>query len=233
VPDPDVVLVTGARKGIGRHLAEHFLAKGALVEGCSREPTDLAHARYHHHNVDVTSEPQVVAMVADIARRHKRLDVAINNAGVASMNHALLTPMASAERVMATNFLGTFVVCREAAKLMRRQRRGRIVNLGSIAVPLNVEGEAVYAASKSAVVTFTRTLARELAEWNITCNVVGPAPIETDLIRGVPHEKIQALLDRLPLSRAGRYEDVANVVDFFTDPASGAVTGQVIYLGGA
>ena len=116
---------------------------------------------------------------------------------------------------------------------MRRQRRGRIVNLGSIAVPLNVEGEAVYAASKSAVVTFTRTLARELAEWNITCNVVGPAPIETDLIRGVPPGKIQALLDRLPLSRAGSYEDVANVVDFFTDPASSAVTGQVIYLGGA
>ena len=134
---------------------------------------------------------------------------------------------------MATNFLGTFLVCREAVKLMRRHRRGRIINLGSIATPMDLEGEAVYAASKSAVVTFSRILAREVAAWGITCNVVGPAPIETDLIRGVAREKIQRLIERLPIGRLGRYEDVAHVVDFFAHPDSGSVTGQVIYLGGA
>jgi 3-oxoacyl-[acyl-carrier protein] reductase len=134
---------------------------------------------------------------------------------------------------MNTNFLGTFLMCREGAKLMKQGRRGRIINLGSIAVPLRLAGESVYAASKAAITTFTGVLAREVADWGITCNVVSPAPVETDLIRNVPPEKIQRILDSLPVSRLGRYEDVAHVVEFFAHPASDAVTGQVIYLGGA
>jgi 3-oxoacyl-[acyl-carrier protein] reductase len=231
--DADVVLITGARKGIGRHLAEHFLGKGAIVEGCSRQESDLTGDRYTHHLVDVTSEEDVRAMMASIGSRHRRLDVVINNAGIASMNHVLLTPLSSAEQIMATNFLGTFLICREAAKLMRLRKRGRIVNVGSIASPMRLAGEAVYAASKSAVVTFTEVLARELAEWGITCNVVAPTPIDTDLIRGVPSEKIQRIMAQLPVRRAGRYEDVAHVIDFFVDPGSDFITGQIIYLGGA
>ncbi len=229
----DVVLITGARKGIGRHLAEHFLGKGAIVEGCSRQASDLTGDRYTHHLVDVTNEEDVRAMMVSIGSRHRRLDVVINNAGIASMNHVLLTPLSSAEQIMATNFLGTFLICREAAKLMRPRKRGRIVNLGSIASPMRLAGEAVYAASKSAVVTFTEVLARELADWGITCNVVAPTPIDTDLIRGVPSEKIQRIMAQLPVRRTGRYEDVAHVVDFFVDPASDFITGQIIYLGGA
>jgi 3-oxoacyl-[acyl-carrier protein] reductase len=228
-----VVLITGARKGIGRHLAEHFLGQGAAVEGCSRGESDLEHERYTHHLADVTNEEQVRSMLTAIRRRHGRLDVAINNAGIASMNHVLLTPASSVERVMATNVVGTFLVCRESARLMRRQGQGRIVNLGSIATPLRLEGEAIYAASKGAVVTFTQVLARELAEYGITCNVVGPAPIDTDLIRGVPPEKIAQLHERLPVKAPGTFDDVAHVIDFLVHPASNAVTGQVIYLGGA
>jgi len=97
---------------------------------------------------------------------------------------------------------------------------------------LLLEGEAIYAASKSAVVTFSQILARELAEFGITCNVVAPAPMETDLIRNVPPEKIDAIVNRLAIKRLGRFEDVANVIDFFVKPESGYVTGQVIYLGG-
>lgn len=201
--------------------------------GCSRQPSDLSHPQYSHHLVDVADEGQVRTMMSHIQREHGRLDVVINNAGIASMNHALLTPAASVEQVMRTNVLGSFVVCREAAKLMRRAGRGRIVNMGSVAVPLLLEGEAVYAASKSAVVTFSRILAREVAPWGITCNVVGPSPIDTDLIRGVPAEKLAALQGRLPVREPGRPEDVAHVVDFLVHPDSGQITGQVIYLGGA
>lgn len=230
--DSDVVLITGTRTGIGRHLAEHFLRRGALVEGCSRNPTDLAHPGYTHHLADVTDESQVQAMFRSIRSRHHRLDVAINNAGVASMNHVLLTPRAGAERVMATNFLGTFLVSREAAKLMRARRRGRIINLGSVAVPMRIAGEAVYAASKSAIETFTRILARELSEWSITCNVVAPPPIDTDLIRGVPAEKLQRIRDQMAVRREIRPEDVSHLIDFLVDPASDAITGQVIVIGG-
>jgi 3-oxoacyl-[acyl-carrier protein] reductase len=232
VSDPAVVLITGTRKGIGRYLAEHFVRRGALVEGCSRNAPEWELENYTHHCLDVADETQVRAMFSSIRKRQGRLDILINNAGVASMNHILLTPVDTAGRIMATNFLGVFLMCREAAKLMQRRRYGRIVNVSTIAVPMRLEGESVYAASKSAVVTFSRILARELADSGITCNVVGPAPIETDLIRGVPPEKIDAIVNRLAIKRLGRFEDVANVIDFFVKPESDYITGQVIYLGG-
>lgn len=230
--DREVVLITGTRKGLGRYLAEHFVRKGALVEGCSRTAPDWELENYTHHCLDVADEAQVKAMLSSIQRRHGRLDILINNAGVAAMNHALLTPAATLDQIMATNFRGAFLVCREGAKLMQRRRYGRIVNVSTVAVPLLLEGEAIYAASKSALVTFTQILARELADFGITCNVVAPAPMETDLTRNVPPEKIDAILSRLAIKRLGRFEDVANVVDFFVKPESDSVTGQVIYLGG-
>lgn len=230
--DRQVVLITGARKGIGRFLAERFARNGALVEGCSREPPDWSLEGYTHHQADVADEAQVKAMITSISRRHGRLDIVINNAGVAAMNHSLLTPVASLDRIFDTNVRGTFLVCREAARVMQRQRFGRIVNLSTVAVPLRLEGEALYAASKSAVETLTRILAREFGPLGITVNAVGPTPIETDLIRGVPPDKIQKIVESLAIRRLGRFEDVANVIDFFVRPESDYVTGQVIYLGG-
>lgn len=228
----DVILITGTRTGIGRFLVEHFVEKGAKVIGCSRKPIDYALNNYEHYMVDVSQEAQIQRMIKDINKNYGRLDIVINNAGTASMNHSLLTPMSSVTRIFDTNFTGTFLVCRESAKIMKKRRYGRIINFGSIAVPMRIEGETVYAASKSAIVTYTQILARELAEFNITCNVVAPAPIETDLIRSVPAEKIEKIISQLAIKRLGKFEDVANVVDFFVKPESDYITGQVIYLGG-
>lgn len=230
--DRQVVLITGTRKGIGRFLVEHFIRKGFLVEGCSREPVDFNFPNYFHHTLDVTNEEQVKSMFISIKKRHDHLHIAINNAGIASMNHVLLMPGSTASKIIQTNLSGTFLICRESAKLMQKHRYGRIINFSTVAVPMHLEGEAIYAASKSAIVTFTKVLARELADFGITCNVVGPAPIETDLIRGIPPEKINSLINKLAIKRMGRLDDVANVIDFFIDSDSGAVTGQIIYLGG-
>jgi 3-oxoacyl-[acyl-carrier protein] reductase len=158
--------------------------------------------------------------------------VLINNAGIASMNHSLITPVSTLDKVMDTNFRGTFLVCREGAKLMQQRRYGRIVNLGTVALPMRLEGEAMYAASKAAIVAFSQILAYEVGSFGITCNVVGPTPIETDLIRNVPKNKIYNIIQRMAVKRLGTLEDVANVVDFFISPASSFVTGQVVYLGG-
>jgi 3-oxoacyl-[acyl-carrier protein] reductase len=227
-----VVLVTGTRRGIGRYLAERFAERGARVVGCSRQPAEWEADGYEHQLADVSSEPDVKRLLHGIAHRHGRLDVVVNNAGVAAMNAALLTPAATVDRIMAVNFWGTALVCREAAKLMMRRRYGRIVNLGTVAVPLRLEGEAFYAASKSAVVTYSQVLARELGPLGITVNVVGPGPVDTDLLGGVPPDRVDRIVQGQAVKRRGTFADVANVVDFFVRPESGFVTGQVLYLGG-
>jgi 3-oxoacyl-[acyl-carrier protein] reductase len=230
--DKKIMLITGTRKGIGHFLAEHYAKKGYFVEGCSRKKPEWELKNYNHHLVDITSEVQVKDMFSSIVKRHGRLDVAINNAGIASMNHFLLTPMSVVDKIIDTNLKGTFLICRESAKLMKNSGHGRIVNFSTVAVPMNLDGEAIYAASKSAVVTFTKIIAQELSGFGITCNAVGPSPIETDLIRNIPKKKIERIINSLAIKRLGTFEDVAYVIDFFIKPESEYITGQIIYLGG-
>lgn len=227
-----VTLITGTRKGIGRFLAGHYTRLGHKVVGCSRMKPDWELEGYEHYAADVSDEKAVKKIFSGIRKKHGRLDNLINNAGMASMNHCLLTPLSTVHKVFDTNVVGTFLFIREAARLMQKKHYGRIVNFTTVAVPLKLEGEAVYAASKAAVITLTEVIARELAEYGITVNAVGPTPIDTDLIRSVPGEKIDALIDRQALKRMGAFQDVANVVDFFLREESGFVTGQTLFLGG-
>jgi len=128
--------------------------------------------------------------------------------------------------------IGTFLLSREAAKLMKTSKRGRIVNFATVARPLKLDGEAIYASSKAAVESLTSIMARELASYGITVNAVGPTPVDTDLTRAVPKEKMQALLERQAIHRYGTFDDVANVVDFFLSERSDFITGQTVFLGG-
>jgi 3-oxoacyl-[acyl-carrier protein] reductase len=226
------ILISGTRKGIGHALVEHYANKEYQVVGCSRSAFEGEFPNYRHYCLDVADESAVKGMFAEIRKREKRLDVLINNAGIASMNHSLLTPLATAKKIIETNFIGTFLLCREAARLMQSNQYGRIVNFATVAVPLKLEGEAIYAASKAAVISLTQILAREFAEFGITVNAIGPTPVKTDLIGGVSSEKLDALIARQAIKRYGETRDIIQVIDFLIDPASDFVTGQIIFLGG-
>ena len=227
-----VALVTGASKGIGRYLSEHLLRAGYLVVGCSRHAAAWDAENFTHIVCDVADESQVKALFKQVSQSCGRLDVAVNNAGFASMNHVLLTPLSTVETTMRINVAGTFLVAREAIKMMRKRKYGRIVNFSSAVAPMRLAGEAVYVASKCAVTALSQVMAREVADFGITVNIVAPGPTATDMIRGVPKATIEKLVSELPLKRLSTVEDVANVVDFFLRPESSAITGQVVNLCG-
>ena len=229
---PQVMLITGTRKGIGEQLVKHYVTKGFSVVGCSRKDVDYKFDNYQHFCLDVSDELSVKKIFFEIKNSYGRLDYLINNAGIGLANHSLLTPGTSIHNIMNTNFLGTFLFCREGARLMKKNSFGRIVNLTTVAVPLKLEGEAIYSASKAAINSLTQILGKELAEFGVTVNAVGPTPIKTDLIRSIPKEKIENLINSLAIKRHGKVKDVINVIDFFINPESDYVTGQVIYLGG-
>ncbi|MEX0331035.1 MAG: SDR family NAD(P)-dependent oxidoreductase [Puniceicoccaceae bacterium] len=225
------MLITGTSKGLGKAMADHYLAQGWQVAGCSRSDATIEHPDYQHYSLDVADEKAVTAMVREVHAAHG-LDALINNAGIAAMNHLLLSSAGVARQIMETNVIGPFLFIREAAKLMQRSGGGRIVNFTTVAVPLDLEGEALYSASKAALESLTRVAARELGPMDILVNSIGPCPIPTDLTRQVPKEKLEALIDRQALKRAGTVEDVFPVVDFLISPKSAFITGQTLYLGG-
>ena len=227
-----VMVITGTSRGIGKYLAQYYCENGYCVFGFSRGKLNYPWSAYRHFSISVFDEAGVKKAFKAIRQEFGRLDVLINNAGVAAMNHSLLTPMETLDAIYQTNVKGVFLFSREAAKLMKKNSYGRMVNFTSVAAPLKIAGEAAYASSKAAVVSMTQILAKEFADYGITVNAVGPSPIKTDLIKGVSEEKLAAILDQQAIHRFGEYRDITNVIDFFINPRSDFITGQTLYLGG-
>jgi 3-oxoacyl-[acyl-carrier protein] reductase len=226
------VLITGSSRGLGREMAEDLIAKGWEVYGCARSESEISHPNYHHYVLDVSSAEAVTAFFFDLRKQTKQLDALINNAGVASMNAFALTPVKSFQKIFEINVQGTFLFCQKALGFLKKSSDPRIINMSTVAVPLNLEGESIYAASKSAVESLTRIVAKEFGYFGITCNAIGPSPIDTSLIRGVPKEKIAELVKQQAVRKMATAKDVLNVVDFYLRPESSMISGQVIYLGG-
>jgi 3-oxoacyl-[acyl-carrier protein] reductase len=227
-----VMIITGTSRGIGRYLAEYYIQNGYIVSGCSRGEGTIKNKNYLHFAINVFDEDRVVDMIKTIENKYGRVDVLINNAGIASMNHIITTPLTTSHEIFNVNFFGTFIFLREVSKIMVKSKKGCIINFATVATPLRLEGESIYAASKAAVVSLTEISARELAPFNITVNAIGPTPVPTDLIKNVPQRKIDALLDRQAIKRFGKMEDITNIIDFFISEKSNFITGQIIYLGG-
>lgn len=228
----EVIVITGTSKGIGKELSNYYLEKDNIVIGCSRKESTIKHENYRHFSLEINDEKAVIKMIRSIKKEFGKIDILLNNAGMASMNHILTTSISSVEKLFSTNFLGTFIFTREVSKVMMKQKYGRIVNYTTVASAFRLEGEAIYAASKAAIENFTQTSAKELAPFNITVNAIGPTPVQTDLIKAVPKNKIDDLLQKQAIKRFGEFDDIKNVIDFFVSRKSSFITAQIIYLGG-
>lgn len=235
-----VFIISGSSRGIGKALSEHYLGCGDIVVGCARSTSDIAHKNYRHFILDINDEKAVVSMVRAAKKEFGKIDICLNNAGMASMNHILTTSYESAKRLVDVNFLGAFLLSREVAKAMisnkisnkNSAKSGVIINFSSVAAPLCLDGEAIYAASKAACESLTKTMAKELASYSIRVNAIALAPVQTDLIKAVPKDKIKALLEQQTIKRFGEFDDIINVIDFFISQKSDFITGQIITLGG-
>lgn len=227
-----VLLITGTSKGIGKELAMYYCDCGFQVAGCSRNPAPFSKPEYIHFQIDLTAPNAAETLVRNVIDVFGRIDVLVNNAGIAAMNHIISTPAITVENVFKTNFFAPFTLIRETAKAMIRRKYGRIINFSTVAVPMNLEGEAVYASSKAALETLTRISAKELAPFGITVNTIGPAPFDSGLIRTVPSGKIANILEKQAIKQKNEISDITHVIDFFIHHDARFVTGQTIYLGG-
>ncbi|GAA3823110.1 beta-ketoacyl-ACP reductase [Cellulomonas soli] len=229
-PAPRSVLVTGANRGIGRAIAERFVAAGDKVSTLYRSG-DLPEGVLGVV-ADVRDTAAVDAAFAQIEAAHGPVEVLVANAGVT--RDQLLLRMSDEEftDVLDVNLTGAFRCVRRASKGMIRQRRGRIVLISSVVGLYGSAGQVNYAASKSALVGMARSITRELGGRGITANVVAPGFIDTDMTRALPEERQQAYRDQIPLGRFAQAEEVAGVVEFLASPAAAYISGAVIPVDG-
>jgi len=240
--DGRVALVTGGSRGIGRAIAVELARAGAQVvftyvsnpEAAAETEKAIAEAggRGRAQRCDVADHEALEALVAQVLQEHGRLDIAVNNAGIARDQLILRMKPEDFDAVIATNLRGAWSVCRAAVKPMVKQRWGRIINLSSVVAQMGNAGQSNYAASKGGVEALTRSLAREVGSRSITVNAVAPGFIDTDMTRDLPDAAKKGLAERIPLGRLGSAEDVAGVVRFLCSDAAAYVTGQVIHVNG-
>jgi 3-oxoacyl-[acyl-carrier protein] reductase len=236
-----VALVTGGSKGLGAGLVEAYLDAGYCVETCSRSSTDQVRAweddpqrkeRFHFATADVSKAEDAERFVKDAAKRWGRIDVLVNNAGVAREGVIGLFADEALDQVVDLNLKGTVYVTRAASRVMLRQRSGSIVNISSIVGLSGYRGLSVYGATKAALDGFTRALARELGSRGITVNSVAPGYLRTEMSHGLDLGQLDQIERRTPLGRLGEPSDVARAVLFLSDPENRFVTGQVVVVDG-
>jgi 3-oxoacyl-[acyl-carrier protein] reductase len=236
-----VAIVTGAGRGIGRAIALALAREGADIACVSRtqenaekiaaEVKDLGR-RSWACALDVSQSAAVGETVARILADAGKVDILVNNAGVT--RDGLLMRMSDEDwdAVMATNLKGAFLFTKSLCRSFLKQRSGRIINISSVVGLIGNAGQCNYAASKAALIGFTKSVARELAPRGITVNAIAPGFIETDMTAVLKEEVRQGLLGRIPLGRLGRPEDVAQLVVFLVGPGGCYITGQVLTVDG-
>ncbi|MHC9541624.1 MAG: 3-oxoacyl-[acyl-carrier-protein] reductase [Vulcanimicrobiota bacterium] len=236
-----VALVTGAGRGIGRSISLELAQQGFHIALNDINEADLEKVKAEInksgveaevYQCDVSNSADVKKMVQAVAERFKRIDVLVNNAGITRDNLLVLMKEEDWDRVITINLKSVFNCTKAVAKMMMKQKSGRIISISSVVGVMGNAGQANYAASKAGIIGFTKAMAKELASRGITVNAVAPGFIVTEMTESISEEARQKLAGLIPLGFRGETSDVANAVAFLASPGSRYITGQVLHVDG-
>ena len=224
-----MIIITGASRGLGKAIAERLIERGEEVVGLARSVDGL---NIEAIECDVSDYTSVKNASREIKKLKKPVKAFINAAGVASMNMAVTTDKDTVQKLIQTNLVGTIYCCQLFAPILLRQKYGSFINFSTIAVALALKGESVYAASKAGVESFSRTFAREMADFNVRVNCIAPGPIRTDLLKGITDTQIQKIISQQIIPKQFQKSDVCNLIELLIDERAGSLSGQVLNIGG-
>lgn len=240
--DKRVVLVTGGSRGIGEAISLAFGKNGDIVivnylsnkesaEGVVSRIKDLG-GEAAAIKADVSKHDEVFRMVDEVVARYNRLDVLVNNAGVAKGGLLMLLNEKDWDSVIDTNLKGVFNCCKAASRQMIAQKKGIIINVSSLSGITGLTGQSDYSASKGGVIAFTKAIAKELAQFGILVNAIAPGIIDTDMISSIPEASRERFKEMIPLKRFGVPEEVAGIAKFLASPDASYITGETVMVTG-
>ncbi len=239
--DRKVAIVTGSARGIGKAIAEKLARMEFNIVICDVDEEAVKKTTAEIESlgvkslgvkVDVTKADEVEHLFEETNKAFGKVDVLVNNAGITRDNLLIRMKEEEWDSVIAVNLKGSFNCLRVAAKLMMKQREGKIINIASVVGVMGNAGQANYSASKGGLISLTKSAAKELAARGITVNAVAPGYIETEMTKNLPESVKQGFLSVVPLKRPGQAEDVANVVSFLASQDADYITGQVLHVDG-
>lgn len=227
-----VAIVTGGSKGIGASICEHLSANGAKVYSLSRSIPENGNSNVTYKQCDVSNFEDVQTIISDIHKEAGSIDILVNNAGVTKDNLIMRMNEKDWDTVIDINLKSAFNTAKAVARIMMGQRKGKIINIGSIVGTTGNAGQSNYSASKAGLVGFTKSLAKELATRNILVNLIAPGYVMTEMTEKLDEDQLKAFLDNIPMKRGASGEEIAKVVGFFASDDSNYVTGQVLHVDG-
>jgi len=237
-----IAIVTGGTKGIGRAVSLLFAEEGAKVVANFSKDVEAAEAlkegaksrglRLGLFKADVTQPDQVKEMVEETFAEYGKIDILVNNVGLVRDNFLMLMSDEDWDSLLRANLTSLFHCCRVVIRKMIPQKKGKIINISSISGIMGTPGQVNYAATKGGMISFTKSLARELGSFNIHVNAVAPGLIESEVVSKMPKEKVGAIIKSSSLGRIGKPEEVARAVLFLASDQSDYITGQTIVVDG-
>jgi 3-oxoacyl-[acyl-carrier protein] reductase len=235
----EVVLVTGASRGIGAAIADELAAQGAIVIGTATSESGaraigerLAAVGGHGRELNVTDPAAVDALIDAITKEFGAVSILVNNAGITRDTLLMRMKDEDWQAILDTNLTSVYRTSKAVMRGMMKARKGRIINIASVIGVTGNAGQANYAAAKAGIIAFSKSLAKEIGSRGVTVNVVAPGFIDTDMTRAMPEDAKNALVGQIALGRLGEPADIARVVAFLAGPAASYITGETLHVNG-